>query len=469
MYYVLLCLVLNSFLIQINAENNRLNDEIHDLPGLGSKPNFRQYSGYLNASEDRKLHYWFVESQSYPKTDPVILWLNGGPGCSSLEGFFTENGPFRVSEDGKNLTFDQFSWNTVANVIYLETPAGVGYSYREINSENLVTNDDQTARNNYLALLHFFEKFPQFKVNDFYITGESYAGVYIPFLALEILRDNSKIKLKGVAIGNGYFDSNILQNTQFQMAFNHGLIDTETWNSLTDNCCSCNGHKQVCDFMGASQFCNELAESAYYNATYYSGINPYNIYDECHYTDVEKSSSYSRFLIDMALHSNDYKLKYFKNFPQNQYFEGKECFESSFFDYLNDPNVRKAIHVPENLSEFKLCNNFLSEVYERTNNMRKEFVELLLKYKLDPFIVYNGDADLVCDFISNQIFLDGLNLPVIQKYKTWTFDGLTVGFFKRYRGLTFVTFKGAGHMVPSNKPGPALHLIKTMIGKAKLH
>jgi cathepsin A (carboxypeptidase C) len=77
----------------------------------------------------------------------------------------------------------------------------------------LATNDDQTAKNNYLALLHFFEKFPQFKGNDFYITGESYAGVYIPFLALEILRDNSKIKLKGVAIGNGYFDSNIIQNT----------------------------------------------------------------------------------------------------------------------------------------------------------------------------------------------------------------------------------------------------------------
>jgi carboxypeptidase C (cathepsin A) len=101
--------------------------------------------------------------------------------------------------------------------------------------------------------------------------------------------------------------------------------------------------------------------------------------------------------------------------------------------------------------------------------VRKEFIELLTKYKLDPFIVYNGDADLVCDFISNQIFLDGLNLPVIQKYKNWTFDGLTVGFFKRYRGLTFVTLKGAGHMVPSNKPGPALHLIKTMIGKEKLH
>jgi cathepsin A (carboxypeptidase C) len=114
-----------------------------------------------------------------------------------------------------------------------------------------------------------------------------------------------------------------------------------------------------------------------------------------------------------------------------------------------------------------MCNEFLFKVYDRVIDVRKEFVELLTNYKLDSFIVYNGDADLICDFIGNQIFLDGLNLPVIDKYKKWTFDGSTAGFVKRYRGLTFVTFKGAGHMVPTDKPGPALHLIKTMIGKSK--
>jgi hypothetical protein len=76
--------------------------------------------------------------------------------------------------------------------------------------------------------------------------------------------------------------------------------------------------------VGASQFCNELAESADYDATYYSGINPYNLYDECYYT--EREMSYFRFLIDMALHSKDHKPKYLKNFPKNQYFEGKELF-----------------------------------------------------------------------------------------------------------------------------------------------
>jgi cathepsin A (carboxypeptidase C) len=468
MYCLLLCFVLNTFLIKINAENSGLNDEIHDLPGLSSKPNFRQYSGYLNASEDKKFHYWFVESQLNPKTDPVILWLNGGPGCSSLTGMFTENGPFRVSTDGKNLTLDQFSWNRVANVLYLETPTGAGFSYHELKLENLTTNDDQTAKDNYLALLHFFKKFPQFKENDFYLTGESYAGVYIPFLALEILRDNSKINLKGVAIGNGYLNLTIIQNTRFQMLFNHGLIDTEVWNNLTQNCCSCDGHKQVCNFMGASEFCKDLAESTYYGATYFSEINPKNIYDQCYHSSSENSLSYSRFFIDMALHSNDNEFKFLKNFPQKKYYESKECGEKSFAEYLNNPKVRKAIHIPENSTDFQMCNNFLFNVYNRVIDVRKEFVELLTKYKLDPFIVYNGDADLVCDFIGNQMFLDGLNLPVIEKYKKWTFDGLTVGFVKRYRGLTFVTFKGAGHMVPTDKPGPALHLIKTMIGKSTL-
>jgi cathepsin A (carboxypeptidase C) len=435
-----------------------IEDEIHDLPGLSSKLNFRQYSGYLNASGERKLHYWFVESQSNPIKDPVILWLNGGPGCSSLFGFFTENGPFRVTNDSKNLTLDQFSWNTVANVIYLEMPSGVGFSYDESNCASFPTNDSQTAKDSYLALLHFFDKFPQFIENDFYIAGQSYAGVYIPLLSLEILRDRSRIHLKGLAIGNGSFNKNIKLKARLQMAYNHGLIDTEMWNQFTGNCCSCVGHKQFCNTSGeVSQLCFESINTAG-EVMYYSGINPYNIYDQCYY-----SPNYT-----FASHSNFHEFSELKNFHQNEYFEGEDCYDRTFIDYLNDPIVRKAIHIAENLTEFKVCNNVFKWAYERTDDVRKEFVEILIDYKLDSLIIYSGDSDLVCPLIGNQIFVDELDLPVIEKYKKWTYDGLTAGFVKRYNGLTFVSFRDAGHSVPTDKPGPALHLIKTMLGKAKL-
>ncbi|KAG2461772.1 PPGB protein, partial [Polypterus senegalus] len=100
------------------------SDEIKYLPGLEKQPSFRQYSGYLNVMEDKHLHYWFVESQTNPSSSPVVLWLNGGPGCSSLDGLLTEHGPFLI-----------------ANVLYLESPAGVGFSYSD--DKNYKTNDTE--------------------------------------------------------------------------------------------------------------------------------------------------------------------------------------------------------------------------------------------------------------------------------------------------------------------------------------
>ncbi|EEC19639.1 serine carboxypeptidase, putative [Ixodes scapularis] len=125
------------------------NDEVWQLPGLAKQTSFRHYSGYLRVGGSRLLHYWYVESERSPETDPVVLWMNGGPGCSSLLGLMTELGPFHMASDGLNLTMNPYSWNKVANVIFLEAPAGVGFSYDP--SGDYHTNDDQTADDNYLA------------------------------------------------------------------------------------------------------------------------------------------------------------------------------------------------------------------------------------------------------------------------------------------------------------------------------
>ena len=86
------------------------------------------YSGYLAASETKRLHYVFAESLDSPKTDPVLIWFNGGPGCSSMLGFMQENGP-RVVDDGEDyLKENAETWNKRANVLWLESPAGVGWS-----------------------------------------------------------------------------------------------------------------------------------------------------------------------------------------------------------------------------------------------------------------------------------------------------------------------------------------------------
>ncbi|VDL87310.1 unnamed protein product [Schistocephalus solidus] len=142
------------------------DDLVQSLPGLNPMPKFRQYSGYLQgATENIQLHYWLVEASTNAEKLPLVLWLNGGPGCSSLLGLLNENGPF-----------------SIANILYLESPAGVGFSYA-VNG-NVSTDDDIVAKNNFAALENFFKRFPSYKGRDFYITGESYGGIYVPILAL---------------------------------------------------------------------------------------------------------------------------------------------------------------------------------------------------------------------------------------------------------------------------------------------
>ncbi|XP_005102722.2 lysosomal protective protein-like [Aplysia californica] len=209
-------------------------DQIQHLPGLAQQPTFKQYSGYLSALGTKQLHYWFVESQNEPSSDPVVLWLNGGPGCSSLFGLLQENGPFTIQPDGKTLVANPSSWNTLTNVIYLEAPAGVGYSYSK--DKDYRTDDDDTSLNNLVAMVDFFRKFPEYKKNDFYITGESYGGIYVPLLALRVV-ENRTINLKGFAIGNGLSDVKLNDNSVNFLTYYHGIVGSELWDKTLKDCC----------------------------------------------------------------------------------------------------------------------------------------------------------------------------------------------------------------------------------------
>ena len=146
-------------------------DEVGALPNLLAKPCWNMSSGYLSTgSRGTQLFYWYHEAVASAHEKPLILWLNGGPGCSSLGGMFTELGPLVVGTDG-NVTFNQYSWNRMANVLFLEQPAGVGFSY-----PNLPANDSTTADETYRALLAFFALHPELTGRKFYVMGESCAA-----------------------------------------------------------------------------------------------------------------------------------------------------------------------------------------------------------------------------------------------------------------------------------------------------
>lgn len=217
----------------------------------------------MGARADRHLHYWFVESERDPSTDPVVLWLNGGPGSSSLLGFFTENGPFSTSDLSltQNTTAvpklfqNPWRWNQQASVLYLESPAGVGFSYCD-NQDDCWFNDTKTAEDNYDALIAFFAKFPEFAKNDFYITGESYAGIYIPTLVQQVDKHpKSGINLKGFAIGDGCTGDvtgscgNEATNITVRLLWMNGFYSTSLYNEILAACPDLSRPNAACEAM----------------------------------------------------------------------------------------------------------------------------------------------------------------------------------------------------------------------------
>jgi carboxypeptidase C (cathepsin A) len=121
--------------------------------------------------------------------DPVVVWFNGGPGCSSMEGLFAEHGPY-VFDDGEDVIKpNPEPWNKRANVLYIESPAGVGYSVAK-TEEDQRHNDLSSSMDAFAAIQLFFKDFNEYLPNDLYISGESYAGIYVPYLAWQIHQSN---------------------------------------------------------------------------------------------------------------------------------------------------------------------------------------------------------------------------------------------------------------------------------------
>lgn len=124
----------------------------------------------------------FTESMNDPKSDPVIIWFNGGPGCSSMLGLMQELGPVVVNDGEAFFETNPYPWNMKASVLFIESPAGVGWSYAGKDSD-LDTNDMVQSQDAMNALRDWYTKFPEYLANELFVSGESYGGIYVPYLA----------------------------------------------------------------------------------------------------------------------------------------------------------------------------------------------------------------------------------------------------------------------------------------------
>ena len=171
---LLLLMIINMSILYSLSLKTKDDDLVIELPEEYpyEYKKFKMYSGYLSPkTQTKKLHYVLVESQNLnPDKDALLLWLNGGPGCSSLLGLADENGPTYFEDGSNKQIINKYSWNKLANVLYLEMPAGVGFS-KGTNPEDLITNDDKSSIDSLEALIDFFDRFPEYKTRDFFISG----------------------------------------------------------------------------------------------------------------------------------------------------------------------------------------------------------------------------------------------------------------------------------------------------------
>ncbi|CAL5085162.1 unnamed protein product [Urochloa decumbens] len=427
------------------------DDRVDRLPGQPEGLDFAQYAGYVtvDAAAGRALFYYLAEAAGSPSSAaPLVLWLNGGPGCSSLGyGAMEELGPFRVKSDGRTLYRNPYAWNAApANVLFLESPAGVGFSYSNTTADYGRSGDNKTADDALLFLLGWMDKFPEYKGREFYLAGESYAGHYVPQLAHAILRHaaaakgSSPINLKGIMIGNAVINDGTDTKGMYDFFWTHALISDEAAEGISRYCGNFSvgaADSDKCD--AATSEADEALQD----------IDIYNIY---------------------APNCQNAGLVAPPITPSIQSFD--PCTDNYVEAYLNNPDVQRALHA--NVTRLDHPWSACSEVLTRWTDSATTvlpIIQELLKNDIRVW-VYSGDTDGRVPVTSSRYSVNQLQLPVTAKWRPW-FSGTqgageVGGYVVQYKGkekgsLSLATVRGAGHEVPSYQPKRALVLVQTFL------
>ena len=475
------------------------------LPGWNGPQDM--YAGYINvnSSHGRNLFYWLVESAGDPSNDPLVLWTNGGPGCSGIAGgLFSELGPFFPNTDGSlGLTPNPYSWTSSANVIFIEQPSGVGFSFSDTPAD-YTTGDYQSAADVYAFLLSFMERYPQYANRTLYLSGESYGGHYVPSFAKTIVEGNAagvhpRINLAGFLVGNAWTVAELdnvgavdfwLSRTAISQDIHDGIIATcnmsdvgplaagrvraeADWEVAQGLSAPLRplGFTPLFDAaMGVAKVSGGANCDGWSNQGFglLSGIDIYDVYDNvC--TASTPSSSVA--LSPIAATKTPTATATAKTLPDSNNAAGcsqtfDACRDDKTSDYLNTPAVKEAIHANASIV-WRECSNVIDySRFDLLSSMLPVYNELIAA-KL-RILVYSGDVDAIVPSIGSRAWIAALNSDLVSPIRAWTLDGQIGGWTTQYAGLNFTTVRNAGHFVPELQGSRALALFNAFINNLPL-
>jgi len=438
-------------------------DLITELPGLSFDVSFNQFSGYLNISSTKHVFYWFIESENDPSTDPVVFWTNGGPGCSGFIGLLQEHGPFQVIED-LTLIKNDFSWNLYANMLYVESPVSVGFSYSDDPDVDYQCSDSSVANDNYDLILAFYEKFPQYRDNEFFLTSESYGGHYLPSLAKVIVESNDAvgedsddyINFVGFMVGNPYTDPVENMKGMFDTFWGHQLVPQHVYEQW----------EKECKFSITSYYSNPTCVELEYKMWNQIGdLDPYALdYPLC--TSDGSLLSQRKKLFEFMTRQYLVKQHNIKEDPQ-KYFPLKgydACEEDYMTSYLNLDSVKAALGADSSIT-WSECSTSIDYDYSDELFYAEEWYHFLIDGGYDlRILILSGDDDSVCATRGTQYWLTDFGLTISDSWTAWYIDEQVAGYLVQYEdNLAFTTIHGAGHEVPAFKPKQSLALFKAFL------
>ncbi|KAF8273258.1 putative carboxypeptidase S1 [Lactarius quietus] len=394
-------------------------------------PGVNQYSGYLTVGNNMSMWFWLFEARNNPSTAPLVAWLTGGPGCSSLVGLFQENGPCTFNNvSGSTPVLNPYSWNNVANMVYIDQPIGTGFSY---GTES--TNSTPTAAHYvWIFLQAFYAQFPIYENRNFGLATESYGGHYGPDFVSYFESQNTaidqgsvvgvKISVIALIIGNGWVDPNVQFKAQIDYAARNPyrtLINESQVNAfyqVYDE--SCGPALNDCSSSDSNDACANAAITCLNNITAPISEN-FDIYD---------------------IVQTDYA------FPP-----------ATYVNYLQDSEIQARIG-----AHFINSGDYARSFLAVLSDVVQSGLQVLLMA---------GDRDWICNTDGVQAVIAEMEFDQSTELNSaplipYTVGGVQYGTYKTAGNFTFVNVFEAGHQVPSYQPAFALQAFTQTINQQTL-
>ncbi|WFD35820.1 carboxypeptidase D [Malassezia cuniculi] len=417
-----------------------------------------------DTNEDKKLFFWMFPPAGDVGHDDVVVWLNGGPGCSSLEGLFQENGPFKFATSDVNSTLipNEHSWSNLSYVVWIESPVGVGFTKGEPTIQGMYGQ----ARQMYGFLQQFFDTFSELKGKRLWFTGESYAGKYIPYIAHEIYqhddtKDETGINLQGIAINDPSFTSDFLSEEAPAFEFFEQYHEV-----MGVNKSDVEDVRRVARKQGIETF---VADNLHYPPKGLihkpaESTSDYIVWDLVYRKGVNASECFSVYNIK----SNCDEMADPMGFPLNATVPSKK-------NFLNEnPDFKKALNVDPN-TQWLECTISLGDVFKNKTlgdvsppPDRTVLPGVIEKSKRT--VIQHGTWDFILIANGTQLAIQNMTWSGMQGFQnkpnlTLTAGEKPHGVFHEERGLTLALVAEAGHMVPQFKPQTAFALQQYLLGQ----